>query len=374
MSIRTSLRWHTPSLGIALALVFAAPLVTLAAPVAFYDITELGTLGGSTSDARGINSSGQVVGAADTVSGSEHTYLWSSGKMQDLGTLGGAGSGATAINDAGQVIGSADVAGGGYHAFVGTESGLLDLGTLPGDKSSIAYGMNAAGQVVGTSLTVKDNGSIMATRAVLWMNGIAQDLGSLRSNTSNTSSLITDIAYGINAAGQVVGWSTVPSGGPHAFLWSGGKMQDLTPPNLTDPVSVAFGINDSGQVVGAVNTAPLIFSPSFLAGTRAARWTEGRFQDLGTLSGYYRSLAYGINAAGTVVGVATNEAAYGNSLRGHAFVYSDTTGMVDLNSLIDPSLGWELQSAYSINGAGQIVGEGMHNGNRRGFLLTLHAP
>jgi hypothetical protein len=42
---------------------------------------------------------------------------------------------------------------------------------------------------------------------------------------------------------------------------------------------------------------------------------------------------------------------------------------IDLNTLIDPSLGWTLTAAYSINNNGWIVGEGTHNGQTRAYLL-----
>jgi probable HAF family extracellular repeat protein len=38
---------------------------------------DLGTLGGVWSEANGINDGGQIVGASDTASGSEHACLWS---------------------------------------------------------------------------------------------------------------------------------------------------------------------------------------------------------------------------------------------------------------------------------------------------------
>ena len=46
--------------------------------------------------------------------------------------------------------------------------------------------------------------------------------------------------------------------------------------------------------------------------------------------------------------------------------------MQDLNSLLAPSSGpgWELDSANAINDAGQIVGEGLVNGQDHAFLLT----
>jgi probable HAF family extracellular repeat protein len=62
-------------------------------------------------------------------------------------------------------------------------------------------------------------------------------------------------AFGINNAGQVVGTSHTASGDPHAhaFLYTGGAMTDLN--SLIDPASglflkYAYGINDVGQIVG----------------------------------------------------------------------------------------------------------------------------
>src|SRR5262249_18562946 len=66
--------------------------------------------GYGTSNARGINGGGQVVGSSETVRGPSvlHTFLWTGGGgMQDIG--GGAGdpsiSRGFAINDAGLVVG-----------------------------------------------------------------------------------------------------------------------------------------------------------------------------------------------------------------------------------------------------------------------------
>jgi probable HAF family extracellular repeat protein len=41
-----------------------------------------------------------------------------------------------------------------------------------------------------------------------------------------------------------------------------------------------------------------------------------------------------------------------------------------LNKLIPAGTGWVLITAYGINNAGQIVGEGTVNGKQHGFLLT----
>ena len=57
-------------------------------------------------------------------------------------------------------------------------------------------------------------------------------------------------AYGINDAGQVVGYSTTANGQTHAFITGpdGVGMTDLG--TLGGNYSYAFGINDAGQVVG----------------------------------------------------------------------------------------------------------------------------
>ena len=71
-----------------------------------YTITDLGTLGGSSSGAGGINNSGQVVGWSDITGNSAgRAFLYDGTAMQDLGTLGGTTSEALGINDSGQFVG-----------------------------------------------------------------------------------------------------------------------------------------------------------------------------------------------------------------------------------------------------------------------------
>src|SRR5437870_351738 len=76
-----------------------------------YKVVDLGTLGGSFSDAFGVNNRGEVVGFS-TVSGdvSLHAFLWQNGLLTDLGILGPPdalpSSIAVAINDAGEVVGA----------------------------------------------------------------------------------------------------------------------------------------------------------------------------------------------------------------------------------------------------------------------------
>jgi hypothetical protein len=44
--------------------------------------------------------------------------------------------------------------------------------------------------------------------------------------------------------------------------------------------------------------------------------------------------------------------------------------MTDLNDSIPAASGWLLNDAQAQNARGQIVGDGIHNGQPRAFLLT----
>jgi probable HAF family extracellular repeat protein len=124
---------------------------------------DLGTLGGTDSYGHDINNSGQVTGVSHHTTGSfeSRAFLWTpttpnsaSGAMHDLGTLGGESSIAYGINDNGQVTGMSDIANAAQHAFLYTSGiGMVDLNSLINPLSGweLVQGLaiNDAAQIAG---------------------------------------------------------------------------------------------------------------------------------------------------------------------------------------------------------------------------------
>src|SRR6266581_4865549 len=95
-----------------------------------YQIVDLGSLGGDTSEARAINARSQVVGFSQTSSGTKHAFVWENGVMSDLGTLGGDYSNAVAINSRGDIAGVSTDATGSMRAVLWRNELMQDLGPV----------------------------------------------------------------------------------------------------------------------------------------------------------------------------------------------------------------------------------------------------
>jgi probable HAF family extracellular repeat protein len=198
----------------------------------------MGTLGGASSQAYSINDSGTAVGYSETAGGGFRAFTYSNGTMSDLNILNGNNTGAFAINNSGQIAG---VNFDTHEAFLYSGGTVTYLGDLGGHESQ-PYGMNNVGDVVGSSIV---GGVIDIFHAFLYHDGNLMDLGAVAPNR-------TSIAYGINDQGQVVGTSETASFSETAFLYSNGVMQDLNKllvPNSGVTLTGAFGINGEGQII-----------------------------------------------------------------------------------------------------------------------------
>jgi probable HAF family extracellular repeat protein len=180
---------------------------------------DIGTLGGTTSQANGLNDSGEVVGWSLLPDKAKHAFSWtSSGGMQDLSTFPGGGDAsiAFAVNNAGVIVGSADVSGAQQAFRTGGPGGtLLDLGQfLPNAASSAAYAINGLNEVVGTYSTGA-GGSF----GFLYDGSTMIDLTTVVEQDSRYAGWVLNTATGINDLGQITGTVTI-SGQAHAYVLS----------------------------------------------------------------------------------------------------------------------------------------------------------
>jgi probable HAF family extracellular repeat protein len=332
-----NLKWKQSALAVGL---MAAGVVW-----ADYVIVDLGTLGGNTSAAYGINNSAVAAGQARTASSAEHAFL-NNGSMVDIHSYLSSyeRSAAESINDNNQVTGFyRAVISGPNRAFMYDNGVVTDLGTL-GGVNSHGIGINSAGDVAGQASLASG-----ISHAFLYSGGVMTDLGTLGGTYST--------AYAINDSSDVVGVADLAgSAVSHAFLYSGGVMTDLGALG-TGLYSVAQDVNNSGVVVGSSYTSGYATQHAFI-------YSGGVMTDLGALGGT-QSIARAINNNGDVVG----QYYPGASGVVRAFLYSGGT-MQDLNSLLPAGSGWTLLFATDINDYGQIVGVGQIDGNQRAFLMS----
>ncbi|MDQ3137275.1 MAG: hypothetical protein M3Q93_06790, partial [Gemmatimonadota bacterium] len=160
-----------------------------------------------------------------------HAFLWQNGTMKDLGTLGGDYSRAFGINSLGEVVGESKTADGRTHAFRWTNGRMTHL--LPQGRRSQALGINNGGRVVGAGSR--------GPRATVWVNSLPRYLGPLGEISA---------AFGINTGGLVVG-TTQLNGVSRPLLWTKGVMSDLPAAGGGPASGQAYGINAAGDVVGA---------------------------------------------------------------------------------------------------------------------------
>jgi probable HAF family extracellular repeat protein len=335
--------------AIALILAFAGQAAPDSGPAgARYSAVDLGTLGGTVSEGAGISHPGVISGFASTAAGVVDAAVWRHGQIVDLGTLGGTSAVAIDVNPRGQAVGFSTNSAGVVRGFLWDDATLSDLGTLGGPIGR-ANRINARGEIVGFSSTAA--GPIHATR---WYHDSTTDLGTFGGSFS--------LAAGINSAGDIVGAATYPGGLEHGALWRHDEMIDLGALPPAYPDSRAIRINDRGEAIGWAATAPGNVE-QIVGATHAVLWEDGHVVDLGTLGGP-TSRAYGINQHTQIVGTART--ADGTD---HAFLWEDGQ-MMDANDLLPAESGWTLTIAFGIDEHGAIVGQGIHDGQRHGFLLV----
>lgn len=329
--------------SLALGVLTAVGVATMATADVQYRVVDLGSLGGFNSIAFAVNTNGDVAGVTEITDSSFRACVLTDTGLVDLGIIPGtAQSFGLAIDSSSHVVGASyDLGGMTYRAFrAGPMTPITELGQFS------PRGMNDVGVVVGTVRAMQADQWI-SQHACVFQSGLLTELSSLGGDTSH--------AFDVNNSGVIVGASTLATQRqPHATMWIAGSPADLG--TLGGNQSEAKAINESGVAVGH----------STLAGgaPRACRFAIGgdgtvTRTSLGTLPGAVSSYANAINDLGTIVGVSDSR----------AFVYTDAEGMLDLNDSITPGSGWVLRTAHGINNSGVIVGTGLFGGLPHGFKL-----
>ena len=261
--------------------------------------TNLGTLGGTDSYGAGINGAELVVGYSFNGLGLDHAFLYTPGgisgvssnaQMKDLGTLGGTNSEAYAVNQSGQIAGYAQTSQND-RAFRYSNGVMQDIGVLLGSPlpNSYGYGINDAGHVTGTAY----NNSYAVAHAFFYNGTTAVDIGSLGQGANGSA---------INNGDQITGYSTTSGGFDHAFRYAGGSMEDLG--TLGGNYSYGNGINNSNLIVGGSYTDALnSIYHAFVTAGNALTDLNTNLDASG--AGWVLVEARAINDAGQIVGVGT---------------------------------------------------------------------
>jgi|GEM_PF-6298877 len=382
-----------PFLALSLALA-SAGLST--ARAGSYTVIDLGVANGWSSRATGVNNSGVVVGNIShdnyddgfgTYTTTAFRYSYSptgTGLMESLrydtpndgpaqyGTTLHHTTTANAINNAGQIAGSVDTgwaANGAQAGGIGPWAAIIAPGsnsrTIYPGRNENPYNGNGASQ----ALAINSSGQIAGYTGPT--AGNSADEASILNGGGTWDKILERYSYvfGMNDSGQFVGRGAGVSGDTGAFLYSGGVVASINNTLGASNFSIARDINNNGIVVGRTG----------INGTydhAYRRDIDGTMHDLQSNPIHYTSEALAINDGGLIVGTVfgglydAHGAWYGQDYR--AFLYSQTDGMIDLNTLLSNSSNLTLISATAISENGYIAGYGINriDGQEHAFLLA----
>jgi len=347
-----------------------------------YHVSNLDTLGGTSSGGNSINDQSWVAGYSRLPDNqSRHAALWRNGSILDLGTLGGPNSSVTwnVKNTEGIIVGISQTAapdplgeawssaafyGPPYNVgfinlgFVWEQGQMRGLPTFAGGNNGFATGANNLDQVVGWAENdVHDpacvSPQVLQFRPAMWGLGPPDQIHELPLISGDTSGAAT----AINDNGQITGISGICDQAVgrhtarHAVLWENGGVTDIG--NLgANWWNTPTAINQHGDVVGFDG------DPAFVEGDilHAFIWTKDNgIQALKPLRGrvpqHVDSEAYGINERRQVVGVSCDA----NFVDCRAVVWDHGVYPTDLNDL-KGGYSALLASAKDINDKGEITG------------------
>jgi probable HAF family extracellular repeat protein len=158
--------------------------------------------------ANAINRAGTIVGLASvTPKGPGHAFLNQNGVFRNLGTLGGNSAGANGINDHGHIVGYSSLGTDPdqWHAFLWTGGVMKDIGASSDFANTEATSINSHGEIVGDGTGVADG----AYHALRFADG---QVVALETEVEDLADWKLEIARSINEDGVIAGKGTRPDG------------------------------------------------------------------------------------------------------------------------------------------------------------------
>ena len=306
---------------------------------------------GSTSASIGVNPGGFAKG-----------FRWTEAEGMTYLPSDGSGTYPTGINDNGVIAGS--------HV---TAAGWISAGRFNPSTDAVFHSINGAGGGAGINQagTMTGHGYFPTGHVMFRADDASNQVIPLPPGYYYTQGRTID------DNGTVVGRGVLNEGGSRALRYSDAAgMEDLSALNNVStqggPWTLydAFGTNGTAIVGWGLHDGKQTafrFVPGADGGPNA-------ITDLGMPATFpgdnyvNTSIALGVNAHGDIVGAVYD---HWPNWPYDAWVWIEGTGMIDLNSLIDPQSGWKLTAAYAINDNRVVVGWGYLNGLARAFLMRI---
>lgn len=202
----------------------------------------------------GINQQGQIVGthSFNGPNGPWHSFLYENGEFEQFDYPDWE-SDARAINSAGDIVGVYN-AGGVLPTHGFTRTGTDTYATLdyPGALYTFLYGINDAGKISGSYINPND--PTFTDRGFVYVNGVFTRVDYPGAQET--------MVYGLNNLDDVVG-AHKQVNGLHGFVVNGNRLRSFDVPGATN--TVATGINDLRQIVGIYFSAQCATGCGFLA-------------------------------------------------------------------------------------------------------------
>jgi len=164
-----------------------------------------------------------------------------------------------------------------------------------------------------------------------------------------------DAVNGLGWIAGSAGWDEGSTQIIHAWIWRDGVFQDLGALGSQRNYAWASSMNDAGQVVGYSETDALQ--------VRAFLWDGTRMLDIGESDRFQYSAANSISNRGDIVGTGLDDDGRQHALR---FAQGE---VIDLQDETTNLGAMALESAFSVNDDGVIIGYGELDGDLHGFVL-----